>query len=52
MQQGSSVISVAMNSKDWADLKINGGSYVTSPDLWGKVFMISLQRVGIFLKGK
>jgi hypothetical protein len=25
---------------------------MTSRDLWGKVFVICLQRVGIFLKGK
>jgi hypothetical protein len=41
-----------MNSKEWADFKIYDGSNMTLPDLWGKVFVICLQRVGIFLKGK
>jgi hypothetical protein len=52
MQQDSIVTSVAVNSEEWADFKINGGSNMTSRDLWGKVFVICLQRVGIFLKGK
>jgi hypothetical protein len=52
MQQGYIVTSLAMNSKELEDCKMNDGSNVTSADLWGKVFVICLQRVGIFLKGK